>query len=238
MQLQRRLIVLLLLFGLGVQLVLAADFWVKKPYQNWSADEAQHILDESPWATTLSLGGFQNNITDGAARPGYRGEMDTDPKIVYNIRFASARPIREAQVRSMQLNAHYDAMSAEKKAAFDASATKFLAVPFPDRVIVTVTFHSTVENFQSLLRTYWTSQSLANLSMTTYLNTKTDKLGLIAYSFKEDTFQLTFPRPKQLRPDDKVAIEFVHPKINVIGEQRIFQEFSVKKMLVDGEPSF
>jgi hypothetical protein len=236
-RLRNRLAALFLLICLAA-LAGAAEFWVKKPYKNWSADETQRMLDESPWATTLSLGGFQTNISEGADGGGYRGEMDTNPKITYNIRFGSARPIREAQVRSSQIGAHYDSMSAEQRAALDANASKFIATTFPDRVIVTVTFHSDVENFKSVLRNYWNTQSLAKLSMTTYLHTKDDKLSLAGYNVKDDTFQLTFPRPKQLRPDDKIAVEFVHPRVNVIGEQRIFQEFSVKKMLVDGEPVF
>jgi hypothetical protein len=40
-----RLKVLLFLIGLTVSLTaMAADFWVKKPYQNWSADEARRML--------------------------------------------------------------------------------------------------------------------------------------------------------------------------------------------------
>ena len=234
------LIVSLLFVSLTMAPASAADFWAKKPYQNWSADETDRMLQESPWATTLTLGGFQTNITSGDAssNASYRGEMETNPSITYNLQFRSARPIRQAQVRSSQLSSHYDAMSAEKKAAFDASAAKFLAVAFPDRVVVSVTFHSNVLNFESMLRNYWASQSLAKLSMSTYLHTNTERLSLMSYAFTGDTFQFTFPRPKQLRPDEKIAVEFVHPRINVIGEQRILQEFSLKKMLVDGEPVF
>ncbi|MFZ3340264.1 MAG: hypothetical protein WA609_05845 [Terriglobales bacterium] len=236
-RLRRGLTALLLLVYLA-PLAGAGDFWLKKPYHNWSADETQRMLAESPWATTLSLSGVQTDIAEGANGGGYRGEMETNPTITYTLRFGSARPIREAQVRSAQIGSHYDSMTAEQKAAFDANANKFLAVAFPDRVVVTVTFHSDVQNFASVLRNYWTHQSLAKLSVTTYLHTKTDRLSLIGYSVKEDTFQLTFPRPKQLQPDDKLAVEFVHPRVNVIGEQRVFQQFSVKKMLVDGEPAF
>jgi hypothetical protein len=73
--------------------------------------------------------------------------------------------------------------------------------------------------------------------MTVFLNTKSERLSLLAYSFKDDTFQFTFPRPKEIKPDEKISVEFVHPQINVIGQQRILQEFSLKKMLVDGQPS-
>jgi len=129
-------------------------------------------------------------------------------------------------------------MSAEQKAAFDAGSGKFLAVTFPDRAIVSVTFHTNVQNYESLLRNYWASQSLAKLNMTVYLNTNAEKLTLMDYNFKDDTFQFTFKRPKALRPDEKISVEFVHPRIDRVTQQRILQEFSLKKMLVNGEPVF
>jgi len=214
------------------------DFWAKKPYQQWSAEETQRIMEESPWATTLKLGGIQSAVTSPPTNPGYRGEMEIDPRISYNLQFRSAQPIREAQVRSSQINAHYDKMSAEQKAAFDANAEKFLAVTFPDRVVVSVTFHSNVQGYESALRGYWASESMAKLSMSVYLNTKTERLALTNYGFKDDTFQFTFPRPKQVQPDEKISVEFVHPRINVIGQQRVLQEFSLKKMLVNSVPAF
>lgn len=218
----------------------AADFWAKKPYQNWSADETRRMLEESPWATTLTLGSVQTSITSGDSpnNRGYRGEMETDPSISYNLQFRSAQPVREAQVRTSQLNSKYDSMSAEQKAAFDASAGKFLAATFPDRVVVSVTYHSNVLEYTSLLRTYWERQSLGTLSMTAFLNTGKERLSLVNYSFKDDTFQFTFPRPKQLGPDEKIGVEFVHPNIERIRQQRILQEFSLKKMLLNGEPVF
>jgi hypothetical protein len=230
----------LFLFYLCVQVAAAAgDFWTKKPYNNWSAEEAGRMLEESPWATTLTLGGAQTSVTtNDPNNPAYRGEMEANPTITYVLQFRSSRPIREAQVRSSQLNSHYAKFSGEQKAAFDANADKFLAVTFPDRVVVSVTFRTNVQNYESLLRNYWASQSLAKLSMTVYLNTNVEKLSLTNYSFKDDTFQFTFPRPKQLRPDEKISVEFVHPRINVIGQQRILQEFSLKKMQVNGEPLF
>jgi len=235
-----RQIILILVVWLAASVAWAADFWAKKPYQNWSADETRRILEESPWATTVTLGGVQTGITSGDSpnNRGYRGEMETDPSISYNLQFRSAQPIREAQVRTSQLNSKYDAMSAEQKTAFDVSAGKFLAATFSDRVVVSVTYHSNIQDYVSLLRNYWTRQSLATLSMTVFLNAGKERLSLANYSFKDDTFQFTFPRPKQLGPDDKVGVEFVHPNIERIRQQRILQEFSLKKMLMNGEPVF
>lgn len=234
----------LCLFCLAVTLTAAAaDFWAKKPYQSWSAEETQRMLAESPWATTLTLGGVQQIL--GGASGGLRpppgggntgGEEEEDPTITYTFQFRSARPIREAQVRTSQLGAHYDKMNAQQKAAFDANAAKFLDAAFSDRILVSVTFQSNVQNYQSQLRNYWAEQSVPKLSMKTFLDTGADRISLTGYSYKDSTFMLTFPRPKQLSPEGKVSIEFVHPRIERIGEQRIFQTFPLKKMLVEGQP--
>jgi len=236
MTVQKRVLLLVLAVSLVAK---AADFWAKKSYQNWSAEETRRILEESPWATTLTLSGIQNNAfsNDTPSNPGYRGEMEANPSISYNIQFRSALPIREAEVRSSQLNSHYDKLTAEQKAVFDANSAKFLAVSFPDRVIVSVTFRTNVANDESLLRNYWATQNVAKLSQTVYLNTATEKLNLMAYGFKDNTFQFTFKRPKELHSDDKVGVEFVHPRIDQVMQQRVLQEFSVKKMLVDGKPA-
>jgi|ERR1700689_959180 hypothetical protein len=230
----------LLVVCLAVPAAWSADFWAKKPYQNWSAEETHRILEESPWATTLTLGSVQTTITSGDSpnNHGNRGEMETDPSISYNLQFRSAQPIREAQVRTAQLNSKYDAMSAEQKAAFDASSVKFLEVKFPDRVVVSVTYNSNVLDYVSSLRNYWERQSLATLSMSVFLNAGKERLSLLNYGIKDDTFQFTFPRPKQLGPEEKIGVEFVHPNIGRLRQQRILQEFSLKKMLVNGEPSF
>jgi hypothetical protein len=237
--LYRQILPFLVVF-LAVSVVSGADFWTKKPYQNWTAEETHRILEESPWATTLTLGSVETTITSGDSpnNHGSRGEMETDPTVSYNLQFRSAQPIREAQVRTAQLNSKYDKMSAEQKAAFDASSVKFLAVTFTDRVVVSVTYQSNVQNYVSLLRTYWERQSMGTLSMSVFLNAGKERLSLLNYGFKDDTFQFTFPRPKQLGPDEKIGVEFVHPTIDRVRQRRVLQEFSSKKMLVNGEPSF
>ena len=233
------MIALLVFVFVFLPLAEASDFWSKKPYRNWSADETQRMLEESPWATTLKLGGVQGNVMNigGPNSRGSSGQMESDSSISYTLQFRSARPIREAQVRSAQLNSHYDKMTPEQRATFDASTAKFLAATFPDRVIVAVTFHASVQQDENSLRTYWADQSLAKLSMTVFLNTRSERLSLLAYGFKDDMFQFTFPRPKELAPDEKISVEFIHPRINAIGQQRILQEFPLKKMLMDGQPN-
>ncbi|MFZ2083198.1 MAG: hypothetical protein WAU92_01800, partial [Candidatus Sulfotelmatobacter sp.] len=216
-----RLVVSVLLVSLAVP-ALGADFWAKKPYQQWSKEETGRMLEESPWATTLSLGGVEDVLTGSNApttssSQGHRGtsssqgygEMETNPTISYNLQFRSAEPIREAMVRSSELNSHYDAMSAEQKTAVDANAAKFLAVKFADRVVVSVTFKTNVQDYESQLRTYWGQRSLPTLSMSVFLDAGKERLSLMDYSFEEDTFQFVFPRPKKVSPDEKLGVEFI-----------------------------
>jgi hypothetical protein len=233
-------IVTILLVCLAMPLALGADFWAKKPYQNWSKEETNRMLEESPWAMTLTVGSIQRQITglDATRGQGYGGEMDTNPTISYTLRFQSAEPIREAQVRSSQLNSRYESMSAEQKTAFDTNAGKFLAAKFPDRVVVSVTFSTDLQNYEGILRTYWGRQSLATIGASVFLNAGKERLGLVGYSCKDNTFQFVFPRPKQIGLDDKLGVEFNHPRTNAILEQRILREFSLKKMLFNGEPAF
>jgi len=213
-------------------------FWAKKPYQNWSADETRQMLEESPWATTLTLGSIQSAITSGdSPKNGATGARWRRTRPFPTIcNFARRNLFERPWCATSQLNAKYDKMGAEQEAAFDASSAKFLAATFPDRVVVAVTFHANVQEYESLLRAYWTRQDLGTLSMTVFLNAGKERLSLVNYGFKDDTFQFTFPRPKQLNPNEKVGVEFVHPTINVIRQQRVLQEFSLKKMLVNGEP--
>jgi hypothetical protein len=231
-------VISLLVISLAVPVAQAGDFWSKKSYEKWSADETRDMLAESPWATTVTLGGLQSNASAPPGAPSYRGEMEENPQIVYTLQFRSALPIREAQVRSSQIGSHYDKMSAEQKASFDANSAKFLATAFHDQVVISVTFHSNIANYESLLRNYWASQNLAKLIQSAFLNTKAEKLTLVSYGFKDDTFQLVFPRPKQLEPEGRISVEFIHPRINVIGQERVFREFNLKKMAVNGELAF
>jgi len=237
-----KFIVPVLLCGLVVSLAAGEDFWLKKPYQKWSAEEASRLLEDSPWATTRVLTSVNRTTpiinSQGVASNTVGRDVETEPSIVYTLQFRSAAPIREAMVRSFQLSAHYDAMSADQKAAFDANSSKFLAATFPDRVLVAVTFRSNSQNDQSLLRVYWASQNLAKMNISTFLNAGKERLLLEGYACKDDTFQLAFPRPKQLSPDSRLSVEFIHPNIDVIREERVFLEFKLKKMMVRGEPAF
>src|SRR5882724_11063439 len=47
------------LFALGCTalLLVAEDFWVKKPFTEWSVKDATKLLQNSPWSHEVSVGG-------------------------------------------------------------------------------------------------------------------------------------------------------------------------------------
>ena len=79
--------------------------WQKKPYQQWSKNEASNTLVDSPWAQI---------------------KRDNFRSYGMNIRLHSARPIREAIVRLRQIRVNYDNLTEANKATFDSEVKDFL----------------------------------------------------------------------------------------------------------------
>jgi hypothetical protein len=62
------------LFALGCTafLLVAEDFWVKKPFTEWSVKDAAKLLQNSPWAHEVSVGGAMP-MEGGSGGGGRRG---------------------------------------------------------------------------------------------------------------------------------------------------------------------
>ncbi len=80
-----------------------------KPWEEWSKKDAQKILDDSPWSQSVtesntsesslgstSMGDTRNRETQGTAT-----QVST---VKFRVRFFSARPIRQAYVRLLELS--------------------------------------------------------------------------------------------------------------------------------------
>ncbi len=139
-------VVLLVACSLFILTVYAGpkDFWVTKPYTDWSAKEVEKLLlKDSPWTRVLLLnappsmsgGGGGGGSKGGGGGGGGGGGMGGDsggssgpPPIYLNW---YARPIREAVVRQMTLNMpnpskeQLDAILAHKSEFYEVMVTGF-----------------------------------------------------------------------------------------------------------------
>ena len=63
-----------ILFALGCAafLLVAEDFWVKKPFTEWSVKDAAKLLQNSPWSHEVSVGGAMP-VEGGSTGGGRRG---------------------------------------------------------------------------------------------------------------------------------------------------------------------
>jgi hypothetical protein len=229
-------------------LTFGADFWEKKEYKKWSKKECSKMLTNSPWAKDLTQMYSKQQLSTKTSDDGQQFNYK------YQIQFASALPIRQAQVRQMQLLQNYDSLDSEQKKQMDQQAEAFLAKQFPDAVIVFVTYETNSQTKALELDRYWQAQTTDLLKNKVFLrNSKGDRVDLAAFQAYqgERAFQFIFPRQTAegeplVKPDDKnFMLEFTYPVLTVpgtfneqLGDGRGFLEFKPQKMVLKGELTY
>lgn len=218
----------------------AQQLWEKKDYRQWSRQECEKILADSPWAREYRMEKALIELLQTESSDRAREER---PWITYQFQFRSALPLRQAVARLTALSANYDKFSDEQKRNFDAKAEKYLAAPFPDTILIHVIYESNTLSYQGDLARYWQTKTPELLRNSIFLmNSRGDKVEpvrLICGQGAQHEFDLYFPRQVNgqpiLLPEDKtVSIELTHPPIDIFPSQRIFVEFKIAKMMVGG----
>lgn len=95
--------------------------WRSKPFREWTKDEAEQVLIDSPWAQTMAPGG-------GAIGLGGTRAVSAPDKAI-TVRLRSAMPVRQAMLRLRQLHEKYDRMSDAKRAEFDEKNRPLIECP-------------------------------------------------------------------------------------------------------------
>lgn len=129
---RRRFLVSLVMLFLLEAIISAAGFqgqWNQKPFRQWTTEEAEAVLIESPWAQTVHpaavVGGLSTDTPVSAAP--------------VTIRLRSALPVRQALARLRELKAKYDKMSDKDKAGIDEKNRPLLECePCADYYIIAV----------------------------------------------------------------------------------------------------
>jgi len=172
----RTTFVLILLTFTCSLFVLASKvhFTQAKPWTEWTARDAEKILNDSPWAkiqvetdtSELFYAPTSDpNITRNAPNANARlqeGASNQEMNVKYGIRFFSARPIRQAFARSIELQKKLDEASIQRLRQFGEMES-------PLSIIIAVTFESTDKRALGKVMQQFNSAGANTLKNNTYL---------------------------------------------------------------------
>jgi hypothetical protein len=165
------------LFALLLMLSLAGGAAGQKkpvPWTEWSAKNAQKMLEESPWSHTQSETD-QNRTNQFSRRENQIQLLSQNALTNYRIRFISAKPVRQAFCRLLQLDPK-GAPSNVLKQALD-----FIDTKFEQTIIVAVDFDCTEQRLYGAAFRAFRSVITSTLASNTYLETERNRTFLQEY---------------------------------------------------------
>ena len=221
---------------LAVGTIAASAQWNKKPYTEWSDKEAHKLLEDSPWGQTQVVSNTSRmfNTGPGTGVSGGAPVEGSADHLNFRIRFLSAKPIRQAFSRIIEI-AHKADMNDQLAAQIKA----FAAGEFPDYIVIAVDVDSTetkgqLQRAKSVLQT----RTTAELKNGTYLVGKGgQRLFLEEFQApKKDGLgaRFIFPRIVDGKPfisEDSGEIKFVSDLSGFALNAR----FKVKEMMFNGK---
>ena len=143
-----------------------------KPWTEWSKKEAEAILNDSPWGRTqvetdVSEMFYSPTARGGAGATGgsrtAQGATNSEIYVRYHIRFFSARPVRQAHIRMLEIN--------DKDLDQETSGRmhNFAELIAKDSIILTVTYESNDQRYSGKTLQLLGSRNTGSLKNSTYL---------------------------------------------------------------------
>ena len=238
-----------ILFGLLLSAALVSSSFAqkeKKLWTEWTQKEAEKILNDSPWAqiqkdTNTSEMFFQptadprtaGNRTPNSNARLEQGATNQATNLNYGIRFFSARPIRQAFIRSIQLQ--------QKKLEPDVleRMKNFAEVPATDSIIVAVTVEGTDKRSLGHVMQLFNSAVSGTLKNTTYLERNDGKRIFLEEYVPpgRDGFGARFIFLRMMNEE-----LFITPQVSDVrfvaevgNEVKLNMKFKVADMMMDGK---
>jgi hypothetical protein len=116
--------ILILIASSAASGISAQELW-QKPASEWSKQEAETVLNKSPWAISQELrmryrGGLRQVAGTGNIVLGDTVESGTEPPtdFTFTLRLRSGTPIRLALVRLKEIEENFEKMPPEKRSNF------------------------------------------------------------------------------------------------------------------------
>jgi hypothetical protein len=230
-------VVLLVLFG-------SAIAQKDKKWTEWNKKEAQKMLEDSPWAkkqtdtdasqqmfTPTSANGIQGaGPTANDASRSVQGATNQAINVDYFVRFFSARPIREALIRSLELN------RSELAPEVVGKMHNWAETKAQDSIIITVTFSGNDQRYTNPVMQAFNSATTATIQKNTYLQ-RTDGKQLFLQEYVPpgtDGFGARFIFLRM--PEEKLFIDANAKEVRFFtqfGVVKVDRRFKVADMMYD-----
>ncbi len=212
----------------------AAGLREEQAVTKWSQSKAVEILNSSPWARHETFTRVIEGVGSGVS--GEKEIYDT-----FYVRFLSAKPIRDAFVRILQLQHGYDNLNVEDKQRFDQVILPALQLDVERWIVVAVSFRSNDPNEESAARRFFQKETAETLKHKAFLSTEAFPQVPIAAYFppREEAVGAKFVFPRMIDGVpvlDKTAKKIAFELLDVPGATpRLRAVFTAKDMVVNGE---
>jgi len=241
-----------ILFACSIIILFAASIAAQKtkPWTEWTEKDAAKILNDSAWGQTQTEGGSEvqpsstsaitsttaarENTVKSASAAGNSAESgekkDTAMSVHYRVRLLSAKPIRAALVRMIELQG----APPEKVAQW----RPFVDRDFGDYIVVTITMDGNDRKRMGLAMDEISKVETEALKTTTYLERKDGKrVALMEYRAPTDALGAKFVFPRAL--DGKPFIDANSGEVRFSTEAgktlKISKRFKVAELMYDGK---
>jgi hypothetical protein len=231
-----------------------------KPFSQWSKQDVEIILNNSPWAITqevrIRYAGEARPVAGGPApTAGTSNRSDANTissagaeapvDFQFTLRLRSALPVRQAIVRLKQIEAKYDKMEKKDQAAFDAKTKGVLDCPAcAQNYVLTLSSRSQQNPGADAVFSLYKGARLEDLQRYIYLiNDRGERRPLIHFvppkvPGEEATF--FFPRlddrdlPLLDQDSKELIFNLTNNEVNAVTNFKI----DVGKLLIDGKIQF
>jgi hypothetical protein len=222
--------------------------WAKKDWKEWSKEDCKKILEGSPWASrwNQSIPKVANFATRTSGTEGVGSESELN--VSYVVQFRSALPVRQAVVRQTLIANKFDRLEPPEQQSMLKQTEGFLNRSYDDVIVVHVIYGSNVTEYNRDLVAFWqTHYPEGTVPQEAMLHASRGQrvapVRLISPKGGAQEFELVFPRlvdgKPLLQPGDKlISVEFSTPPVGALGSSRVFVEFKVDKMMLNGQLAY
>jgi hypothetical protein len=205
-----------------------------KSWKEWSKTDAQKVLNDSPWAHLQVDQDFVEPTPLTRPRdPSVDARLKQNEGMTYGIRFFSARPVRRAFVRMIQLQ--------KKDLAPDmvSRLNVFAEAASEDSIIIAVTIENPDANMLGKAMQIIRNATTATLKNSTYLERSDGKrVFLEQYTPPgRDGFGARFIFPRTLEGKPFLSPEFTIVRFvsDLDSSIKFHMTYKVKDMMIDGK---